>query len=110
MRPALLPPSGGYGNRLVIDLIDKTKPETRPAGQSARVAEPPPAGAFVVAIDAGHGYQVYKFSPEGKLLLTLGKGGQPGGAPDEFSCPTDVAVAPDGRDRKSTRLNSSHRT
>lgn len=43
----------------------------------------------------GKGHQVYKFSPEGKLLLTLGK---LGGArePDYFSQPNDVLVAPDG--------------
>jgi sugar lactone lactonase YvrE len=41
------------------------------------------------------GHQVFKFSPEGKLLMTLGK---PGGAadPDYFYQPNDVLVAPDG--------------
>jgi streptogramin lyase len=41
------------------------------------------------------GHQVYKFSPEGKLLMTLGK---PGGAaaPDYFYQPNDVLVAPNG--------------
>jgi len=41
------------------------------------------------------GHQVYKFSPDGKLLLTLGK---PGGAaaPDYFYQPNDVVVAPNG--------------
>jgi sugar lactone lactonase YvrE len=38
---------------------------------------------------------VYKFSPDGKLLLTLGKPG--GGAdPDYFYQPNDVLVAPNG--------------
>jgi sugar lactone lactonase YvrE len=48
----------------------------------------PPAGAT-------KGHQVYKFSPEGKLLMTLGK---PGGAapPDYFYQPDDVLVAPNG--------------
>ena len=43
----------------------------------------------------GKGHQVYKFSPDGKLLLTLGKAG---GArePDYFYQPNDVLVAPDG--------------
>jgi len=43
----------------------------------------------------GKGHQVYKFSPDGTLLLTLGK---PGGArePDYFYQPNDVLVAPDG--------------
>ncbi|HEU5219139.1 MAG TPA: peptidyl-alpha-hydroxyglycine alpha-amidating lyase family protein, partial [Gemmatimonadales bacterium] len=43
----------------------------------------------------GKGHQVFKFSPDGKLLLTLGKAG---GArdPEYFSQPNDVLVAPDG--------------
>lgn len=41
------------------------------------------------------GNQVYKFSPDGRLLLTLGKAG--GSAePDFFYQPNDVLVAPDG--------------
>jgi streptogramin lyase len=44
---------------------------------------------------ATHGNQVWKFSPEGKVLLTLGK---PGGAaaPEYFYQPNDVIVAPNG--------------
>ena len=44
---------------------------------------------------ATKGNQVYKFSPDGKLLLTLGK---PGGAAasDYFYQPNDVLVAPNG--------------
>lgn len=45
---------------------------------------------------AGRGHQVYKFSPEGKLLMTLGKAGQPGMSTDQFNCPTDVVTAADG--------------
>jgi sugar lactone lactonase YvrE len=41
------------------------------------------------------GHQVFKFSPEGKLLMTLGKAG--GAAdPEYFYQPNDVLVAPDG--------------
>ncbi len=41
------------------------------------------------------GHQIFKFSPEGTLLLTLGK---PGGArdPEYFFQPNDVLVAPNG--------------
>jgi DNA-binding beta-propeller fold protein YncE len=39
---------------------------------------------------------VMKFDPQGKLLLTLGKKGQAGNAPDLFDRPTDVAVTPSG--------------
>ena len=45
---------------------------------------------------AGLGHVVYKFSPEGKVLLTLGKAGQPGSGLDQFECPADVITAPDG--------------
>src|SRR5262245_36830844 len=42
------------------------------------------------------GQQAFKFSPEGKLLMTLGKAGVAGDGPDTFNSPTDVLVAPDG--------------
>jgi hypothetical protein len=44
----------------------------------------------------GKGHQVFKFSPEGKVLLTLGKAGVAGGGPDEFNAPSAVIVAPNG--------------
>ena len=44
----------------------------------------------------GKGQQVLKFSPEGRLLLTLGKAGVSGEGPDVFNQPSDVAVAPGG--------------
>jgi len=45
----------------------------------------------------GKGHQVFKFSPDGKVLLTLGKaGGGPGDSPDTFNQPSDVLVAPNG--------------
>jgi sugar lactone lactonase YvrE len=42
-----------------------------------------------------NGHQVYKFSPDGKLLMTLGKAGG-GRDPEFFFQPNDVLVAPDG--------------
>jgi sugar lactone lactonase YvrE len=42
------------------------------------------------------GHQVIKFSPEGKVLLTLGKAGVAGDGPDTFNRPSDVIVAPNG--------------
>ena len=39
------------------------------------------------------GHQVVKFSPAGKVLLTLGTPGVAGGGPDHFDAPSDVAVA-----------------
>ena len=44
----------------------------------------------------GKGHQVLKFSPDGKLLLALGKAGVAGAGPDELNQPSDVAVAPNG--------------
>jgi hypothetical protein len=44
----------------------------------------------------GKGHQVFKFSPEGKVLLTLGKAGVAGSGPDEFNAPSAVVVAPNG--------------
>src|SRR5260370_3149392 len=37
-----------------------------------------------------------KFSPQGKLLMTLGKPGVAGDGPDAFNGPSDVLVAPNG--------------
>ena len=42
------------------------------------------------------GQQVFKFSPTGKLLLTLGKQGVAGNGPDTFDQPTGIAIAPNG--------------
>jgi sugar lactone lactonase YvrE len=44
----------------------------------------------------GKGHQVFKFSPEGKVLLTLGRAGVSGSGPELFDQPTDVVVAPNG--------------
>ena len=44
----------------------------------------------------GKGHQVFKFSPEGKVLLTLGTAGVAGTTPTTFNQPSDVAVAPNG--------------
>jgi DNA-binding beta-propeller fold protein YncE len=44
----------------------------------------------------GKGHQVFKFSPEGKVLLTLGKAGVAGDGPDEFNQPSDVIVGANG--------------
>jgi len=44
----------------------------------------------------GKGLQVFKFSPQGKVLMTLGKPGIAGDDSDTFNAPTDVFVAPNG--------------
>jgi sugar lactone lactonase YvrE len=47
-------------------------------------------------IKDGKGNQVLKFSPEGKLLMALGKAGVAGSGTDVFSGPCDVAIAQNG--------------
>ena len=44
----------------------------------------------------GYGHVVYKFSPDGQLLMTLGKKGIAGDGTDTFNKPSDVLVAPNG--------------
>src|SRR6202046_5446859 len=44
----------------------------------------------------GKGQQVFKFSPDGKVLMTLGKAGVAGDGPDTFNQPSAVIVAPNG--------------
>jgi sugar lactone lactonase YvrE len=48
------------------------------------------------AKDGTKGLQVFKLSPDGKVLLTLGKAGVKGTGPDTFGAPAAVAVAPNG--------------
>jgi streptogramin lyase len=63
---------------------------------------PAPSGAATPASErtgplpgATKGHQVFKFSPEGKLLMTLGKAGG-AGAPEYFYQPNDIVTAPNG--------------
>ena len=49
----------------------------------------------VWVVDVGH-HQVFKFSPRGELLMTLGTRGTAGLGPALFNKPTDVAVGPGG--------------
>jgi DNA-binding beta-propeller fold protein YncE len=44
----------------------------------------------------GKGHQVFKFNPDGRVLMTLGKAGVSGSGPDLFDQPTDVVVSPAG--------------
>ncbi len=44
----------------------------------------------------GWGHVVYKFSPDGELLMTLGKKGIAGDGRDTFTKPSDLFVAPNG--------------
>jgi sugar lactone lactonase YvrE len=81
------------GNVWIVDGQDNAPRPPRgaaiaPGGTPAPLPMGPPAGAT-------KGHQVFKFSPDGKVLLTLGA---PGGAaaPGYFFQPDDVLVVPDG--------------
>jgi sugar lactone lactonase YvrE len=103
----LIAPHGIYvdkkGNIWVTDYQDNAPAPPggrggggRGRGAAAPDATPaPPAGPIGPRPGATKGSQVWEFSPEGKVLMTLGK---PGGAaaPDYFFAPNDVIVAPNG--------------
>jgi streptogramin lyase len=44
----------------------------------------------------GKGGVAVKFSPQGQVLMTLGKAGMPGNTPDMFNGPSSIVVAPNG--------------
>ena len=44
----------------------------------------------------GKAHQVFKFNPEGNVLMTLGKAGVAGDGTDTFNRPCDVVTAPNG--------------
>jgi sugar lactone lactonase YvrE len=81
------------GNIWVTDGQDDAPAAARGERGAGRGAAP--AGPIGPRPGATHGNQVFKFSPDGKVLLTLGK---PGGAaaPDYFYQPNDVITAPNG--------------
>ena len=47
-------------------------------------------------VPEGWGHLVYKFSPQGEVLMVLGKKGVAGAGKDTFRKPNDVVVAPNG--------------
>lgn len=75
------------GNIWITDGQDNAPAPAQGRGNAAERAGPLPG--------ATQGHQVFKFSPDGKLLMTLGK---PGGAadPDYFYQPNDVVTARNG--------------
>jgi Streptogramin lyase len=77
----------GDGNIWITDGQDNAPAQAGVATAAAERTGPAPG--------ATKGHQVFKFSPDGKLLMTLGK---PGGAaaPDYFYQPNDIVTAPNG--------------
>ena len=62
------------------------------------VTEGAPAGEARGAMGhkVGKGHQVFKFSPEGKVLMALGEAGVPGDDQTHFNGPSHVLVTPTG--------------
>jgi len=85
------------GNIWVTDGQDNLP---RAARGAAAATTPATAPAKVI------GHQVFKFNPDGKVIMTLGKAGVSGSGPDLFDQPTDVVVAPNG----DIFVTDSHRT
>jgi sugar lactone lactonase YvrE len=83
------------GNIWVTDGQDDAPQPARGAAAAAPGQPNPAASRMGPLPGSTRGHQVFKFSPQGKLLMTLGK---PGGAadPDYFYQPNDVLVAPSG--------------
>src|SRR5262249_23084343 len=82
------------GNIWVTDANDN---RPRPARGAAAGTPAPPAPAKLV------GHQVIKFSPDGKVLLTLGKAGVAGNPPHALTQPNDVLTAPHRRTLRAPR-------
>ena len=82
------------GNVWVTDGQDNAPRPARGAGAPPAPAAPPQPGP---GAGATKGHQVFKFSPDGKVLLTIGK---PGGSVAAGECcfqPNDVITSPDGK-------------
>ena len=76
------------GNVWVTDANDN-----RPTPARGRTGEAPAAAP---STPATVGHQVIKFSPDGKVLLKLGKAGVAGNPPEALTEPNDVVTAPNG--------------
>ena len=86
------------GNIWVTDGQDNAPRPARGGGPGAGAPAAAPAAPQPQRANpaATKGHQVWKFSPDGKVLLTLGKPGG-GNEPDYFFAPNDVITSPDGR-------------
>jgi streptogramin lyase len=84
------------GNVWITDYQDNAPRPARGARAGAPAATPgPPPGPVGPPAGSTKGHQVFKFSRDGKVLMTLG---EPGGAiaPKYFFQPNDVIVGPKG--------------
>ena len=83
------------GNVWITDGQDNAPLPQRGAAGGGRGRGEAPSGPIGPRPGATFGHQVYKYSPDGKLLLTLGKAGG-AAAPDYFYAPNDIQTAPNG--------------
>ena len=83
------------GNIWITDGQDNAPLPQRGAAGGGRGRGEAPTGPIGPRPGATFGHQVYKYSPDGKLLLTLGKAGG-AAAPDYFYAPNDIQTAPNG--------------
>ncbi len=83
------------GNIWITDYQDNGPLPAGGRGRGGRGAGAPPAGPIGPPAGATKGNQVFKFSSDGKLLMTIGKAG---GAAEPECCyaPNDVIVAKNG--------------
>src|SRR6202171_871658 len=68
------------------------------------------SGPFSTGAAGTKGYQAFKFSTDGKLLLTLGKAGVSKAGTDTFISPTGCTIAPNGDVVISDGHRSRHTT
>jgi streptogramin lyase len=83
------------GNVWITDGQDNAPLPQRGAAGGGRGRGEAPTGPIGPRPGSTFGHQVYKYSPDGKLLLTLGKAGG-AAAPDYFYAPNDIQTAPNG--------------
>ena len=79
-----------FGDKMFVQAHGFCRTATATSGQATAARSP------TTPRTAGRGFQMFKFSPEGKLLLTLGKAGVSQAGNDTFIGPTACAIAPNG--------------
>jgi len=83
------------GNIWIVDCACTGAGGGRRGGAGGAAPAPPAGGRAADSAAPPKGHQIFQFSPDGKLLRTLGK---PGGArdPDYFFQPNAILIAPNG--------------
>jgi len=96
----IVSPHGIYvdpdGNVWVVDCACTTGGGRGGRGGRGGAAGAPPAAAPDAAAQPAKGHQIYKFSPDGKLLMTLGTAGGDSSATGFFFQPNNLITAKNG--------------